>query len=131
MDEKDAATRKEDPLDADERSNVLSFLLSKMFKQKSLSTKIEWWVQRGKSVEDVKENLGMTGVGLMKHKNYQIQKRYSERFEEYVMWKRLNSDVSTYQWWNDLGLNKMRYKRYAIAFDADKMSNVGFGFRYD
>ncbi|KAF4129221.1 hypothetical protein GN958_ATG21485 [Phytophthora infestans] len=144
-------------MDSSERANPISKFLSKINDKVLVPLKIEWWLELGKPVDDLKKKLGMaglTGNALVRHKNYPRLVRYARKLEENTIWTLVHKDVSTYYWWNRVGLNRMvpdtegmttnelkaqlyrikdtkefqSYKRYAIAFDDYIIGLFGSGY---
>lgn len=87
------------------------------------SAKVRWWLESEKSDDYVKGALklkGLEGDALLNHKNYKAFQYFLKKSEDYKINKWYRNEYTTYQGWQELGLNK----KITLGKDLDKIRNT-------
>ncbi|KAG7384642.1 hypothetical protein PHYBOEH_009358 [Phytophthora boehmeriae] len=125
-----------DSTDTEERG-ILSSIQSKISSMKekfSMSRKWRKWANTGQSDDAVKKELGLeglSGTALTTHKNYKYYQKFAYKAEGLKLNGWVYDDISTYDVWKMLGLEKMiekgvnfkntpeyrTYQRYVRKYD--------------
>ncbi|POM60124.1 Secreted RxLR effector peptide protein [Phytophthora palmivora] len=135
-------------IDAEERVNFISALLSKISEKIPVNVKLTLWEFMGKSSSSVKKRLGMEklkGTQLEAHKNFPFYLKYADRIEKHDLELKAEGSYSTFNVWTSVGLDKKIgnlddlkknlntdeyrfYKRYVNIFEENRLHTKDSGY---